>query len=70
MDLFMYYSLSLTEQPHVKVVGLKSRSSLKSEWVLIQGLDLTADESIDTAVCMKQQKGTEVCCVMCFTVEK
>ncbi len=58
MDRFMYYSGSLTEQAHVKVVGSKSRSSLRSEWVLRQGFG-----SIDTAVCMKQQTRTEVCSV-------
>lgn len=53
----MYYSGSLTEQTRVKVVGLQARSILRSEWVLRLGFDL---ESIDTAVCMKQQTGTEV----------
>lgn len=67
----MYYSGSLTEQSHVKVAGSKSRSSLRSEWVLRRRFDLTAGESIDTAVCMKQQTGDRsLQCVMCFAVEK
>lgn len=42
----------------------KSRSSLRSEWVLQGGFDLTLSDSIDTAVCVKQQTGTEVCSVL------
>lgn len=67
-DRFMYYSGSLTEQSHVKVVGPESRSSLRSEWVHRQGFDLKWGDSIDTAVCMKQQTGTEVCSVQCASL--
>ena len=54
----MYYSGSLTEQSHVRVknpgqVWEASRCSDKA-------LTSYRSERIDTAVCMKQQTGTEV----------